>query len=195
MKIGFAITSSYCTIEKVLVQMQNLVDRGYNVIPIVQPNILETDTRFGKGQVFKKVIETITKNKIVSDIVEAEKFGPDSPLDALIIAPATGNTIAKLANSITDSATCMAAKATMRNQSPVIIGISTNDALGINGQNVMKLYNSKGVYFVPFYQDDCIKKPNSLIANYDLIEETLISALGNKQIQPVFDSKQLKKTE
>ncbi len=195
MKIGFAITSSYCTIEKVLVQIQNLVDKGYEVFPIISPGVFLNDTRFGYGEEFKRVIENITSKSVVSDIVEAEKFGPSIQLDALVIAPATGNTIAKLANAITDSCVCMAAKATLRNNSPVIIGISTNDALGINGSNVMKLYNTKGVYFIPFYQDNCITKPNSLIANFDLLESTLDNALMNKQIQPILDGKKFIKSE
>ena len=196
MKIGFALTSSYCTLEKVLLEIKNLVDCGYDVIPIVQPSILNTDTRFGKGEYFKNCIEKITNNKIVSTIVDAEKFGPAEPLDALVIAPATGNFIAKLANGITDNPVCMATKATIRNGSPIIIGVSTNDALGINGVNIMRLLNTKGIYFIPFYQDDHIKKPNSLIANYELLTNTLESALKKEQLQPVLDNKvKIKKLE
>ncbi len=193
MKIGFAITSSYCTIEKVLEQLIELVELGYDVYPIVQPTVLDNDTRFGKGEDIKKVIEKITSKKIVSTIIEAERFGPEIKLDALVIVPATGNTIAKLANGITDTTVCMTAKATLRNSSPVIIGVATNDGLGLNGQNIMKLYNTKNIYFVPFSQDDPINKPNSLIANFDLLIDTLNSSLNKKQLQPLLEGKQYKK--
>ncbi len=184
-KIGFGITSSYCTIRQILQELINLKQNGYDVIPIVSPGVITEDTRFGKGSEFKKVIEEITGHDVVSTIVEAEKFGPKEKLDLLVIAPATGNFIAKLANGITDTPVTMATKATLRNQSPIVIGISTNDGLGLNGKNIMTLLNTKNIYFVPFGQDNCEKKPNSLIAHYDMLQETIECALENKQIQPV----------
>lgn len=189
MKIGFAITSSYCTVKRVILEMQNLIDKGYEVIPISSPGVITEDTRFGKGIDYRETIEKITGKKIVSTIVEAEKFGPKEKLDALVVAPATGNFIAKLANGITDTPVNMATKATIRNGSPIIIGISTNDALGLNGENIMKLLNTKGIYFIPFYQDDPINKPNSLISNYDLLIDTLEESLNKKQIQPILNHK------
>lgn len=193
-KIGFAFTSSYCTIEKVLDEMLKLVNLGYDVIPIASPNVITQDTRFGDGEDFRKKIELITNKKIVTDMIEAERFGPTEPLDALIIAPATGNFIAKMANGITDSTVNMVAKATLRNQSPVIIGIATNDGLSLNGQNIMRLLNYKFIYFIPFGQDDPLKKPTSLVAHYDLLYETLINALDEKQYQPVIkDHQKVKK--
>lgn len=185
MKIGFAMTSSFCTIKEMLIRMKELIEQGYEVIPITSPAIVEKNTRFGCGDMFKHEIETITGKTIVSDMIEAEKFGPKEPLDALIVAPATGNFIGKLANGITDTTVNMVAKTTLRNQKPVIIGISTNDALGLNGMNVMKLYNTKNIYFIPFGQDDYMNKPNSLIAHWDMMIPTLKYALENKQIQPV----------
>ena len=185
MKIGFAITSSYCTIEKIMKQIVDLVDSGYDVIPIASLGVISCDTRFGKGMDFKDVLEKITGNSVVSTIVEAERFGPKEKLDVLVVAPATGNTIAKLAHGITDTPVTMACKATMRNGSPIVIGVSTNDGLGINGENIMKLLNTKNIYFIPFGQDDCINKPNSLISHYDMLIPTINEALNNNQIQPV----------
>ena len=192
-KIGFAITSSFRTVSKIIEQMINLKDLGYDIIPIVSPAVIEKDTRFGKGENFKIMIEEITGNKIVSDIIEAEKFGPKEKLDLLVIAPATGNFIAKLANGITDSTVTMATKASLRNNIPIVIGVSTNDGLGMNGKNIMNLINTKNIYFIPFGQDDFINKPNSLVAHYDLLIPTIEKALDNSQIQPVI--KEYKKTK
>lgn len=185
MKIGFAITSSFCTIKNILKQIDLLIEEGYEVIPIVSPNIIEWDTKFGSGEVYKKIIEERTKHKVVSTIVEAEKFGSDNPLDILLVVPATGNYIAKLANAITDETVLMATKATLRNGKPVVIGISTNDGLGLNLKNIGTLLNTKNIYFIPFGQDNYKSKPNSLVAHYDLTLPTLESALEQKQFQPV----------
>jgi len=185
MKIGFAITSSYCTVEKIMDQVLNLVEAGYDVIPIASPGVVSCDTRFGKGKDFKEILERITGNSVVSTIIDAERFGPSEKLDLLVIAPATGNFIAKLANGITDTPVTMATKATLRNGSPIVIGVSTNDGLGMNGSNIMKLLNTKNIYFIPFGQDNYVSKPNSLISHFDLLLPTIEEALNNKQIQPV----------
>ena len=185
MKIGFAITSSYCTVEKIMDQVLNLVEEGYEVIPIASPGVVECNTRFGNGKDFKELLERITGNKVVSSIIDAEEFGPKEKLDLLVVAPATGNFIAKLANGITDTPVTMATKATLRNGSPIVIGVSTNDGLGINGSNIMKLLNTKNIYFIPFGQDNYLTKPNSLISHFDLLLPTIHEALENKQIQPV----------
>lgn len=185
MKIGFAITSSYCTIEKIMEQVLILVELGYDVIPIASPGVISCDTRFGKGRDFKDVLETITGHEVISTIIDAERFGPKEKLDILVVAPATGNTIAKLANGITDTPVTMATKATLRNGSPIVIGVSTNDGLGLNGENIMKLLNTKNIYFIPFGQDNYEKKPNSLISHFDMLIPTIEEALSNKQIQPV----------
>ncbi len=184
-KVGFAITSSHCTIDPVLEQIIALMELGYEVIPIVSPAVINIDTRYGRGEDIKRVIEETTNHKVVSTIVEAEQFGPSNPLDALIIAPATGNSIAKLANGITDSPVLMATKATLRNGKPIIIGVSTNDGLSANGQNIMNLLNRKNIFFIPMGQDDYEKKPTSLIAHYDLTVPTVESAFEGKQYQPV----------
>ena len=185
MKIGFAITSSYCTVEKIMKNVLELVELGYDVVPIASPGVVECNTRFGNGKEFKEVLEKITGKEVVSDIIEAEKFGPKEKLDLLVVAPATGNFIAKLANGITDSPVTMATKATLRNGSPIVIGVSTNDGLGMNGENIMKLLNTKNIYFVHFGQDNYEKKPNSLISHFDLLVPTINEALEDRQIQPV----------
>lgn len=185
MKIGFAITSSYCTVEKIMEQVLNLVELGYDVIPIASPGVISCNTRFGEGRNFKEVLETITGHEVTCTITDAERFGPKEKLDLLVIAPATGNTIAKLAHGITDSPVTMATKATLRNESPIVIGVSTNDGLGLNGENIMKLLNTKNIYFIPFGQDNYLNKPNSLISHFDMLIPTIEQALANKQIQPV----------
>lgn len=192
-KIGFAITSSFCTIQKIIKEIYNLKNLGYDVIPIASPAVIYEDTRFGKGEEFKKLIEEITGREIVTTIVDAEKFGPKEKLDALIVAPATGNFIAKFANGITDNPVTMSAKATLRNESPIIIGVSTNDGLGMNAKNIATLLNTKNIYFIPFGQDDYENKPNSLISHYELLVPTLEEALENKQIQPLLKEYKLTK--
>lgn len=185
MKIGFCITASFCTLDKVLFNILELVDAGYDVYPIVSENIVKYDTRFGKSKDFIEKVEKLTRKKVVSNIVEAEQFGPKLKMDAVVVVPATGDFIAKLTNGITDNPVNLAVKATLRNQSPVILAISTNDGLSLNGENIMRLYNRKNIFFVPFGQDDYKNKPNSLIAHYDLLLPTIQQALELKQIQPV----------
>lgn len=185
MKVGFAITSSFCTLNQVLKEVALLKSLDYDIYPIVSENIVTYDTRFGKGSDFINKLEEITGHKIASNIVEAETFGPKNPMDVMVVMPATGDFLGKMANGITDNPVNLAVKATMRNQKPVVIAISTNDGLGLSGENIMKLYNNKNVYFVPFGQDNYKIKPNSLIAHYDLLLPTIEQALENSQIQPV----------
>ena len=185
MNIGLGITGSFCTYKKILEVIETLTKKGYNIIPIVTDKVYKTSTRFGTNKDFLKEVETKTKNKIIHTIVEAEPLGPKNFIDAIVVAPCTGNTLSKLANAITDNAVTMTAKSLMRNNKPVVIGVSTNDALGLNLQNIAKLINTRGVFFVPMHQDDPTNKPKSLIANWDKIEETLLEATQNKQIQPI----------
>ena len=185
MKLGVVITASFCTINKTLEVLKNLKNAGYDIYPILSSKIIEYDTRFGKAEDIVSKIEEIAEKKVVKDIVEAEKFGPINKMDAMIVIPATGDFIAKMANGITDNAANLAVKATIRNQKPIIIAVSTNDGLGLSGQNIMKLLIMKNVYFVPFGQDDFEKKPNSLVAHFDMVIPTIESALQGKQIQPV----------
>lgn len=183
--IGFAITGSFCTYQKILNILTSLTEQNYRIIPIFSEHAGTMDNRFGKAADFVKKVEEITGNKGIFTIPEAEPIGPQGYLDALLIAPCTGNTIAKLCNGITDTSVLMAAKAHLRNEKPLILSISTNDALGINFQNLGKLMNMKNIYFVPFGQDNYSKKPHSMIAHLELIPDTIDAALIGKQLQPV----------
>jgi len=163
-----------------------MVSAGYDIQPIMSENAYSRDTVFYKASDLINEIESICSKKIVHTIEDAEPFGAKRPLDYLIIAPCTGNTLSKLANAITDNAVTMVAKAHLRNNKPVVIGISSNDALGKNSENLGRLINSKNVYFVPMGQDDYLKKPNSLICDFGKIEETINSSFTQKQLQPIF---------
>ncbi|WP_028986608.1 dipicolinate synthase subunit B [Thermicanus aegyptius] len=183
--IGFGLTGSHCTYDEVLPEMEKLVREGVRVIPVVTYTVANTDTRFGTSEDWLNQIRAITGEEILTTIPEAEPFGPGKTLDLMLIAPCTGNSISKLAHAMTDNAVLMAAKATMRNQRPVVVAISTNDGLGLNAANIAKLISSKLIYFVPFGQDAPTTKPQSLVAKMDLIKETCETALEGKQIQPV----------
>lgn len=184
--VGFALCGSFCTFKKVIPQMKKLVDEGYKVIPIMSPTAYSTDTRFGKACDFNKEIEEICNEKIIYTISGAEPIGPKELLDALIIAPCTGNTLGKLANGISDTSVTLATKAHLRNQRPVIIAVSTNDALGTSARNIGTLLNSKYIYFVPMRQDDYINKPNSIVADFNYIPDTVREVLETKtQPQPI----------
>jgi dipicolinate synthase subunit B len=185
-RIGLGITASHCTYEDVVPKIAQFREAGATVVPIITPSVLHAATRFGTGEEWIEKIEALAGEKVVSSILEAEPFGPKNPLDCMVIAPMTGNSISKFANAATDSPVLMAAKATLRNGSPVVLGISTNDALGLNGMNIMKLLNAKNVYFIPFGQDDPIKKPTSLIADFTKMLETVEYVLVHKkQVQPI----------
>ncbi len=185
MKIGFAICGSFCTFSKVIPQITALKHLNYELLPIMSPIAYSTDTRFGKASDFIAKIEEICENKIIKTIPEAEPIGPKKLLDALIIAPATGNTMAKLACGICDTSVTMAAKAHLRNARPLIIAPSTNDGLAMNYKNIALLSATKNIYFVPYGQDDAEGKPTSLVAHMEDIPKTLEFALCGKQIQPV----------
>ncbi|MEG2376970.1 MAG: dipicolinate synthase subunit B [Clostridia bacterium] len=183
--IGFAVTGSFCTFKKVLPQMRALVSGGYNVIPIMSNVAYSTDTRFGRAADFVAAVEEICGRSVIKTIEGAEPIGPKKLLDALIIAPATGNSIAKIACGITDTPVTMAAKAHLRNARPLLIAISTNDGLGTNAANIASLLVARNVYFVPYRQDDPTGKPNSLVADMDSLMPALIAALEGHQLQPI----------
>jgi dipicolinate synthase subunit B len=187
--IGFGLTGSHCTFEEVMPEMKKLVDAGARVIPIVTHTLLTTDTKFGKSEDWVAQIKEITGEDIIDSMVKAEPFGPSKLLDVMLIAPMTGNSTAKLANALTDSPVLMSAKAQMRNQRPLVLAISTNDGLGLNAANVAKLMPTKNIYFVPFGQDAPDKKPNSLVARMELIQETCEAALDGMQLQPMLVEK------
>lgn len=184
-KVGFALTGSFCTFSKVVPEIERLVKEGAEVFPITSESVNNFNTRFGKADEWKLKLEGITGKNIISTIVEAEPIGPKSFLDVLVVAPCTGNTCAKIANAITDTPVTMAVKAHLRNTKPVVIAISTNDGLGGNAKNIGMLLNMKNIYMVPFGQDDVAKKPNSLVAKTELILPTILEALKGKQIQPL----------
>ena len=186
--IGFAITGSFCTFDKIKIEMKKLVNTGANVIPIFSFNTQQLDSRFGNAKDFMEEIEAIAGNKAICTIPQAEPIVPKNLIDLLVIAPCTGNTLAKLANGITDTPVLMAAKAHMRNNRPVVISISTNDALSNSLKNIGVLMNMKNIYFVPFGQDNHVKKPYSMIAHTDLLIPTLEAALEKQQIQPIVRS-------
>ena len=183
--IGFGMTGSHCTYESVVPQVQRLVDSGAQVTMFVTYTVKHTITRFGDGKDWVKTVEEITGRPAIESIVDAEPYGPQYPLDCMVISPMTGNSISRFANAATDSSVLMAAKATLRNRKPVVVGVSTNDALGLNGVNLMRLLSSKLIYFIPFGQDDPYKKPTSLVAHMDLLVDTVKEALQNRQIQPI----------
>lgn len=183
--IGVAVTGSFCTYETVFRELKRLTDEGAIVQTIFSDAAQTLDSRFGKAADFLRRSEEITGSKPILTIPEAEPIGPKSLFDILVIFPCTGNTIAKLANGITDTPVLMAAKAHLRNNKPLLLSISTNDALGMNMKNIGLLLNAKNIYFVPFGQDNPQKKPNSMIARTDLLIPSLESALLGKQYQPI----------
>ncbi|WP_163530650.1 dipicolinate synthase subunit B [Halobacillus ihumii] len=184
-RIGFGLTGSHCTYHEVFPVLQQLMDLGADVIPILSHTVQKTDTKFGEAAEHVKTIESITGKEAIMTIPDAEPLGPKLPLDCMVIAPMTGNSTSKFANALTDSPVLMAAKATLRNENPVVLAISTNDALGLNGVNIMRLMATKNIYFVPLGQDHPYKKPNSLVADMTLIPETIEAAISGKQRQPV----------
>jgi dipicolinate synthase subunit B len=184
-RIGFGLTGSHCTYDAVFPEIEKLVNAGAEVVPIVTATVTNTTTRFGKGEDWVNRIEELTGNKVIDSIVAAEPLGPKTPVDCMVIAPITGASVSKFANALSDSPVLMAAKATLRNQKPVVLGISTNDALGLNGVNIMKLMSTKNIYFIPYGQDDPIRKPNSMVARMTMLLDTVEEALLGKQIQPV----------
>ena len=185
-KVGFAMTGSFCTFSKAIPQMKLMVDSGYEVWPIMSETAYSTDTRFGKAEDFRKEIENICGKKIMHTIEEVEPIGPKKMTDIMIIAPCTGNTLSKLASSTIDTAVTMAAKSHLRGQKPLLIALSTNDGLSGSAENMGTMLNRKNIYFVPMSQDDPIKKPNSLVAHFDLIIPAIESAIMGYQIQPIF---------
>lgn len=185
LKIGFAITGSHCTIHEIVQVMKRLVAEGAEVTPIISYSVDTMDTRFGKAEEWKQQFQEITQKAIIRSIPDAEPIGPKNMFDCVVIAPCTGNTLAKLANGIIDTPVLMAAKSHLRNRKPVVLAISTNDGLGLNARNIGTLLITKNVYLVPFGQDNPVVKANSLVAHMDQVPETILMACEGKQIQPV----------
>lgn len=186
--IGIALTGSYCTYEKIFEALEELTNTNANLFAIFSDHAATTDSRFGNSADFLKKAEDLTGKKPITTIPDAEPIGPRSMLDILVIAPCTGNTLSKLANGISDTPVLMAAKSHLRNGRPLVISLSTNDALGMNLKNIGILLNTKNIYFVPFGQDNYHSKPNSMIAHVQLLPETIEHALSGRQLQPVIRS-------
>ncbi|NMB11957.1 MAG: dipicolinate synthase subunit B [Firmicutes bacterium] len=184
-RIGFGITGSYCTFAVVFPEIRRLIDAGAVVSPIMSEAAASVDTRFGKAKDFINEIEQMCGQRLITTIAEAEPIGPRRLLDLLIIAPCTGNTLAKMANGITDTSILMAAKAQLRNERPVLVAVSTNDGLSNNAANIGLLLNRRHVYMVPFGQDDPDGKSRSLVADMTLVLPAAAMALEGKQIQPL----------
>ena len=183
--IGLALCGSFCTHARILEELPALTAHYARVIPILSETAAATDTRFGTAAALRERLEALTGERILADIPAAEPVGPQKLLDALLIAPCTGNTLAKLAHGVTDTAVTMAAKAHLRNGRPLVVAVSTNDGLSASAVNLGMLLARKQYYFVPFGQDDPEKKPCSLIADYGQLIETVDAALAGRQLQPL----------
>ena len=184
-KIGFILTGSFCTFSKTIPKIKELVNKGADVIPIMSFNSYNLDTKFGKAEDFRNEIEEITGKEIIHTIMDAEPIGPKRMTDIMVVAPASGNTMAKLAHDIIDTPATMAVKSHLRNNLPVVIAPSTNNALSGNAENIGKLLNRRNYYFVPFRQDNPITKPRSIVFDFEYLIKTIEYALDNEQIQPI----------
>ncbi len=184
--IGYAFTGSFCTLRRSLAELKKLVTSGYDVLPIMSENVSSTDTRFFAARDFIDAVETLCNREIINTVKDAEPLGPKTPLESLIIAPCTGNTLAKIANGITDTSVTMAAKAHLRTDRPLLIALASNDAMSQNLGNIAKLIGRKSVYFVPLSQDDPIGKPHSLVADFSRLIEAFYAMGENRQIRPLF---------
>ena len=183
--LGFAMTGSFCTFERVLKQMEALVRRGYEVVPVLSFNAGMLDTRFMTAEHLRARIVEITGNEPIDTLAGAEPIGPKKMTDVFLIAPATGNSLAKLAGGIYDTPALLGAKSHLRNDRPLVLAVSTNDGLGAAAQNIGRLLNVRNIYFVPFGQDDPVKKPRSLVADFSQIPRTIAAALSGVQMQPM----------
>lgn len=185
LKLGYALCGSFCTLNNSLKALEELAKENIKIKPIMSQIVYTTDTRFGKAEDINRRVEDLCQDKIIHDIVSAEPIGPKNLLDILVVAPCTGNTLAKIALGVTDTAVTMAVKAHLRNNKPVVLAIATNDALGAGAKNLGLLHNTKNIYFVPYRQDDPFSKNNSLVCDFTLIPKTIENALKGIQIQPV----------
>lgn len=184
--IGYAFCGSFCTLSRSLEAMKKLIASGYDILPVVSENVFSTDTRFWHAEDFLSEVESACGKKVIHTIEAAEPLGPKIKLDALIVSPCTGNTLAKSANGITDTAVTMAIKAHLRSNRPLILALASNDALSSNLKNIGLMLTRKSVYFVPMEQDDPESKPHSLVSDFSLLNEVLLSALNGKQYQKLF---------
>ncbi len=187
-RIGYALTGSHCCLGQALPQAGKLVSEGAEVFPIISNSVDTTDTRYGASEMWEGMLAGFAGRSALKTITEVEDVGPKKLFDIMVVAPCTGNTLAKIANGITDGAVLMSVKAHLRNLRPVVLGIATNDGLGLNAKNIGMLLNVKNIYMVPFGQDNPVEKPNSLVAKWDLVTETVLDALKGRQYQPILTS-------
>lgn len=185
LRVGAAVCGSFCTFSKVFSRLEELAALGCEITPIMSYNSYTLDTRFGTAEEHIQRLQEITGRSVIHEMTTAEPIGPKKMFDVLLVAPCTGNTLAKLALGITDTPVCMAVKSHLRNQRPVVIAVSTNDALSGAAKNIGTLRNYKNFYFVPTYQDDSIGKPFSMIADFSKIPDTIEAAMEGRQIQPI----------
>lgn len=190
LKVGAAVCGSFCTFSRMFAALEELAAAGCELTPIMSHNAYSLDTRFGKAQEHAARLREITGREVICDITAAEPIGPKKMFDVLLVAPCTGNTLAKLALGITDSPVCMAVKSHLRNQRPVVLAVSTNDALSGAAKNIGTLRNYKNFYFVPAYQDDSAQKPFSMIADFSKIPQTIAEAVEGRQLQPILANPQ-----
>lgn len=183
--IGFAMCGSFCTFEKSLAQLEFLA-QTYNILPLMSQTAYETDTRFGKAADWVARLEQAAGREVLHTLVQAEPIGPKGLVDAMVVCPCTGNTLSKIAAGITDTPVTMAVKSSLRIGIPVVLCCATNDAMAASGPNLLRLLNTKNVYLVPLRQDDPVKKPVSLVADFSLLPRTIALALEGRQLQPVF---------
>ncbi len=184
--IGYAICGSFCSFKKSLATLEELIRDGYEIQPIMSERAYSTDTRFFAAEEFRERLRKLTGREIIHTVEAAEPLGPKAPLDALIIAPCTGNTLAKIARGITDSAVTMAAKAHLRSDRPLLIALASNDAMSQNLSNIARLVTRRSLYFVPMRQDDPKGKPHSLVADFDLLPDALAEMREGRQLRPIF---------
>ena len=186
--LGYAMTGSFCTFDKSIYEMARLISEGFDIIPLMSENAYSTSTRFGKARDIVTRIEDMTGKSVIHTITGAEPIGPKAMCDILVVAPCTGNTLSKIALGITDTPVAMAVKSQLRIGAPVLLAVASNDALGASAENIGRLLNRKNIYFVPMSQDDPERKPNSLVAHFELIPQCVRYTLSGRQVQPVFAS-------
>lgn len=191
MTIGFALTGSFCTFERALAQMEELVQRGYEVLPVLSFHAGTLDTRFMAAHEVRERVQHITGHEAIDTLAAAEPIGPKRLCDVYVMAPVTGNSLSKLANGQFDTPAVLGAKSHLRNEKPLVLAVSTNDGLGAAAQNIGRLLQWRNVYFVPFGQDDPIRKPRSLVADFDQIPRTIAAALAGIQLQPMLTAPKL----
>ena len=184
--IGYAFCGSFCTLGDSLAALEKLALAGHEILPIMSEITYNTDTRFFSKEALRSKVRELTGRQIIHTVKDAEPLGPSHPLSALVIAPCTGNTLAKMAAGITDTAVTMAAKAHLRADRPLLISLASNDSMSANLSNIARLLTRKMTYFVPMRQDDPISKPYSLVAEFSLLPECLTAALAGKQLRPLF---------